>query len=85
MGLNAKLNLLTGSPARPDFQSIRITNQIALFPGETAVLETEMPPGAWVDDPTNISTGARSLLVFVTPSLPDGQYLSRLVPATPSK
>jgi RNA polymerase sigma factor (sigma-70 family) len=85
LGLNAKLNLLTGSPAQPDFQTIQITNQIALSSGQTVVLETEIPAGAWVDDPTNISTDARSLLVFVTPSLPDAQYLSRLVPATPMK
>jgi hypothetical protein len=83
LGLNAKLNVLTGNPAQPDFQSIQITNQIALSAGQTAVLETEIPAGAWVDDPTNISTDARSLLVFVTPSLPDSQLLTRLVPAKP--
>lgn len=75
LNLDAKLSVLTGDPAQPDFQSLQITNQLALSPGQTVVLEIAIPPGAWVGNPTNIPTDAQSLLVFVTPSLPDSQNL----------
>jgi RNA polymerase sigma factor (sigma-70 family) len=71
LGLNAKISFLTGDPVQPDFQSQQITNQVAVSPGQTVVLETEMPAGAWQNNPTNISTGAQSILVFITPTAID--------------
>jgi RNA polymerase sigma factor (sigma-70 family) len=71
MNLGASLTLLAGDPAQPDFQTIEMTNHVSVSPAQTAVLETEIPAGAWLADFTNASPEARSLLVFVTPSAID--------------
>ncbi len=67
LSLSAKLSQLTGDPSQPDLQTIQVTNQASLSPGQVVVLETEIPPGGWMPDVTNVPAGPRSLLVFVTP------------------
>jgi hypothetical protein len=52
-------------------QTIQATNQVILYPGQTVVLEAEIPPGGRLPDSTNIPAGPRSLLVFVTPQVVD--------------
>ena len=71
LAYDAYLTVLTGDPAQPGFHSISLASQLALSSGQTAVLEAEIPAGAWVWDRTNMPADAQSLLVFVTPSLPD--------------
>jgi RNA polymerase sigma factor (sigma-70 family) len=71
LNLDAKLTQLTGDPSQPDFQTIQITNQIILSQGQVAVLETEIPNGAWSPDSTNVSAEPKSLLIFVTPTVVD--------------
>ena len=66
--LIATLVQLTGDPSKPGAQVIGATNQVTLSPGQTVVLENEIPSGGWLPDSTNILAGPRSLLVFVTPS-----------------
>jgi RNA polymerase sigma factor (sigma-70 family) len=68
LSLGARLNQLTGDPSQPGLHTIQMTNQVTLSPGQTVVLENEIPSGGWLPDSTNILTGPRSLLVFVTPS-----------------
>jgi RNA polymerase sigma factor (sigma-70 family) len=69
LNLNAKLTQLTGDSLQPDVQTIQLTNQLTLSPGQTVVLEQEIPAGMWSPDLTNTSSGSRSLLVFVTPTV----------------
>jgi hypothetical protein len=71
LNLGATLSVLTGDPAQPGVQTIQVTNQITLSPGQTMVLENEIPSSCWLPDSTNIPTGPRSLLVFVTPTVVD--------------
>jgi RNA polymerase sigma factor (sigma-70 family) len=65
------LNQLTGDPAQPGIQTIQTTNQITVSPGQTVILENEIPSGGWLPDSTNMPAGQRSLLVFVTPTAVD--------------
>jgi len=46
-----------------------LTNQLTLSPGQTVILEQKIPAGMWSPDLTNTSSGSRSLLVFVTPTV----------------
>ncbi len=71
LSLGARLNQLTGDPSQPGLHTIQITNQVNLSPGQTAVLENEIPSGGWLPDSTNMPAGQRSLLVFVTPTAVD--------------
>jgi hypothetical protein len=71
LNIGATLSLLTGDSAQPGVQTIQATNQITLSPGQTVVLENEIPSGNWLPEATNISAGPRSFLVFVTPTLVD--------------
>jgi RNA polymerase sigma factor (sigma-70 family) len=71
--LNAQLIQLTGDPSQPGVQTIQATNQITLSPGQTVVLEKEIPSDGWLPDSTNTPTGPRSLLVFVTPTVVDSR------------
>ena len=69
--LIATLVQLTGDPSKPGAQTIQAVNQVNLSPGQTVVLENEIPSGGWLPDSTNMSAGQRSLLVFVTPTAVD--------------
>jgi hypothetical protein len=69
LSLNAKLIQLTGDPSQPVVQTLQLTNHVFLQPGQTVVLEKEIPPGGWMDDPTNATAESRSLLMFVTPQV----------------
>jgi RNA polymerase sigma factor (sigma-70 family) len=69
--LIATLVQLTGDPSKPGAQTIQAVNQVNLSPGQTVVLENEIPSGGWLPDSTNMSAGHRSLLVFVTPTAVD--------------
>jgi hypothetical protein len=69
LSLDAKLSELTGDPLKPDVQTIQATNQLTLFPGQTAFLEQQILPGGWLPDSTNSFAEARSLLVFITPTV----------------
>jgi RNA polymerase sigma factor (sigma-70 family) len=69
--LIATLVQLTGDPSKPGAQVIGATNQVTLSPGQTVVLENEIPSGGWLPDSTNMPAGQRSLLVFVTPTAVD--------------
>jgi RNA polymerase sigma factor (sigma-70 family) len=71
LNLGATWTQLTGDPSQPGFQTMQATNQVTLSPGQTVVLEKEIPPGGWLPGATNVSLGSRSLLVFVTPSVVD--------------
>jgi hypothetical protein len=71
LSLGATLVQLTGDPSKPGAQVIEATNQVTLSPGQTVILENEIPRGGWLPDSTNISVGSRSLLVFVTPTVVD--------------
>jgi RNA polymerase sigma factor (sigma-70 family) len=62
---------MSGDASQPGFQMLEITNQMDITPAQTAVLETEIPPGIWLPDYTNAPDGSRSLLVFVTPDIID--------------
>ncbi len=73
LNLNAKLNQLTGDPSQPNVQTIQLTNQVTLSPGQTFVFEQEIPIGNWLPDSTNIPTEPRSLLMFVTPTVVNDQ------------
>jgi cell division protein FtsL len=84
LNLNAKLTQLYGDPSQPDVQTIQITNQVTLSPGQTVVMETEMPSGGWLLDSTNVPdsknlpAGPRSLLMFVTPTVVDSDFMKPL-------
>ena len=69
--LVADLIQLTGNPSNPGAQIIQATNQVTLSPGQTVVLENEIPSGGWLPGSTNMPAGQRSLLVFVTPTAVD--------------
>jgi RNA polymerase sigma factor (sigma-70 family) len=69
--LIATLVQLTGDPSKPGAQTIQAVNQVNLSPGQTVVLENEIPSGGWLPDSTNMPAGQRSLLVFVTPTAVD--------------
>jgi type II secretory pathway component GspD/PulD (secretin) len=69
LSLNAKLIQLTGDPSQPVVQTLQLTNHVFLQPGQTVVLEKKIPPGGWMDDPTNATAESRSLLMFVTPQV----------------
>ncbi len=69
--LIATLVQLTGDPSKPGAQTIQAVNQVNLSPGQTVVLENEIPSGGWLPDSTNVPAGQRSLLVFVTPTAVD--------------
>jgi RNA polymerase sigma factor (sigma-70 family) len=69
--LIATLVQLTGDPSKPGAQTIQAVNQVNLSPGQTVVLENEIPSGGWLPDSTNMPAGHRSLLVFVTPTAVD--------------
>jgi RNA polymerase sigma factor (sigma-70 family) len=71
LNLIAQLTQLTGDSSQPGMQTIQATNQVILYPGQTVVLEAEIPPGGRLPDSTNIPAGPRSLLVFVTPQVVD--------------
>jgi RNA polymerase sigma factor (sigma-70 family) len=71
LSLNAELSELTGDPSQPNVQTIQATNQLTLFPGQTVVLQQQIPAGAWLPNFTNAPTESRSLLVFVTPQIVD--------------
>ena len=73
LNLGAKLTQLAGDPSQPDVQTIQLTNQVTLSPGQTVVMETEMADGGWMPDSTNVFTGPRSLLFFVTPTVVNDQ------------
>jgi type II secretory pathway component GspD/PulD (secretin) len=78
LNLNAKLTQLTGDSFQPDVQTIQLTNQLTLSPGQTVVLEQEIPVGMWSPDFTNMPLGSRSLLMFVTPTVvKDNDFLKR--------
>jgi RNA polymerase sigma factor (sigma-70 family) len=78
LNLNAKLIQLTGDPSQPVVQTLQLTNHVFLQPGQTVVLEKEIPPGGWLDDPTNATTESRSLLMFVTPQVVDSNFMKPL-------
>jgi RNA polymerase sigma factor (sigma-70 family) len=65
------LTQLTGDPAQPGVQAVVATNQVTLAPGQTVVLEKDLPSGGWLPGSTNIPPGPRSLLIFVTPHVVD--------------
>jgi RNA polymerase sigma factor (sigma-70 family) len=69
--LIATLVQLTGDPSKPGARTIQAVNQVNLSPGQTVVLENEIPSGGWLPDSTNMPAGQRSLLVFVTPTAVD--------------
>jgi len=71
--LNGLLVQLTGDPLEPGVQTIQATNQVTLFPGQTVVMQAEMPSGGWLDSPTNATSEPRSLLMFVTPQVVDSR------------
>jgi RNA polymerase sigma factor (sigma-70 family) len=71
LNLIAQLTQLTGNPSQPDVQTIQATNQVTLIPGQTIVLEKELPSGGWLPASTNVPAGPRSLLIFVTPQVVD--------------
>ncbi|HEY5298491.1 MAG TPA: sigma-70 family RNA polymerase sigma factor [Verrucomicrobiae bacterium] len=73
LNLNARLIQLAGNPSQPDVQVIEATNHVSLQPGQTVILEKEIPPGGWLDDPTNATTESKSLLFFVTPQVVDSR------------
>jgi cell division protein FtsL len=71
--LVALLTQLTGDPLQPDVQAIVTTNQITLAPGQSVVLEKDLPSNGWLPGSTNIPSGPRSLLIFVTPQVVDSR------------
>ncbi|HXR03954.1 MAG TPA: sigma-70 family RNA polymerase sigma factor [Verrucomicrobiae bacterium] len=73
LNLGAKLNQLTGDPSQPDVQTIQLTNQVTLSPGQTVVMATEMADDGWMPGSTNMPAGPKSLLMFVTPTVVDGR------------
>jgi type II secretory pathway component GspD/PulD (secretin) len=73
LNLNAEFSQLTGDPSQPDLQTTQATNQVTLSPGQTVVLEKEIPAGGWMPDSTNTTVGPRILLVFVTPQVVDSR------------
>jgi RNA polymerase sigma factor (sigma-70 family) len=75
--LSAELKQLVGDSLQPDVQTTQITNQMSLLPGQTAVLEKEIPGGGWLSDATNIPAGPRVLLMFVTPTIVDSRDYQR--------
>jgi hypothetical protein len=75
--LSAELKQLAGDLSQPDVQTIQITNQMSLLPGQTAILEKEIPGGGWLSDATNIPAGPRVLLMFVTPTIVDSRDYQR--------
>ena len=73
LNLISQLTQLTGDPARPGVQTIVATNQVTLAPGQTVVLEKDLPRGGWLPGSANIPRGPRSLLIFVTPQAVDSR------------
>jgi RNA polymerase sigma factor (sigma-70 family) len=79
LNLNAKLIQLADS-SQTNLQTLEVTNHISLQPGQTVVLEKEIPPGGWLDDSTNATTESRSLLMFVTPQVVDSRGFVKFPP-----
>jgi RNA polymerase sigma factor (sigma-70 family) len=77
LNLAAELKQLVGDSSQPGVQTTQITNQVSLLPGQTVVLEKEIPSGGWLPDSTNIPAGPRSFLVFVTPAIVDSRDYER--------
>jgi type II secretory pathway component GspD/PulD (secretin) len=67
------LTQLTGDPSQPVVQTTVATNQVTLAPGQTVVLEKDLPSSGWLPGSTNIPAGPRSLLIFVTPTVVDSR------------
>lgn len=71
MNLAAKLSQLIGDPSQPGLQTIQLTNQVTLVPGETVMLKGQIPADGWLPDLKDLPEGPHELLVFVTPYLID--------------
>ena len=71
--LISQLTQLTGDPSQHGVQTIVATNQVTLAPGQTVVLEKDLPSSGWLPGSTNIPAGPRSLLIFVTPQAVDSR------------
>ena len=71
LNLKAQLIQLAGDPSQPEVRAMQTTNHVSLQHGQTVVLEKAIPPGGWLDSPTNATTASRILLVFVTPAIVD--------------
>jgi RNA polymerase sigma factor (sigma-70 family) len=67
--LIAGLTQLIGDPPQLSVQYFATTNQVA--PGQTVVLEKDLPSSGWLPRSTNLPSGPRSLLIFVTPQVVD--------------
>lgn len=78
LNLNARLIQLAGDSSQPSLQAIQMTNHVSLHPGQTVVLEKEIPPGGWLDSPANATVESRSLLMFVTPQVVDSDFMKPL-------
>ena len=77
LNLIAELNELTGVASRPGTQTLLASNHVNLFPGQTAALQRDIPPGGWLPDLVNIPDEATKLLVFVTPTIVDAKGNTR--------
>jgi RNA polymerase sigma factor (sigma-70 family) len=71
LNLLAELRQLIGDPSRPGVQTLQTSNHVNLFPGQTTVLERDLPPGGWLPDSAKLPDAPAKLLVFVTPTLID--------------
>ena len=71
LNLMAQLNQLTGDPSRPGMRMLQTSNEVHLFPGQTTVMERDIPAGGWLPDSPIVTDGSTKLLVFVTPTLID--------------
>jgi RNA polymerase sigma factor (sigma-70 family) len=73
LALIAGLIQLIGDPPQLSVQTIVATNQVTTAPGQSVVLEKDLPSNGWLPGSTNIPVGPRSLLIFVTPTVVDSR------------
>jgi RNA polymerase sigma factor (sigma-70 family) len=78
--LNAAVQFspLYGDPSQPGMQSLQISNQVHLFSDQSAVLETDIPPGGWLDNALSLPEGKHKLLVFLKPAILPGKTIWKI-------
>jgi len=69
LDFTVQLNELVGTAEQPIFSSMHSTNEVHLFPGQTAILISEIEAGS--KSLPEGSTGGGTLLIFITPTAID--------------
>ncbi len=71
LSLVADLRQMSAASAEDQAPALQSSNQLTLPHGQTAVLEQDIPPGAWPSNYTNMPSTPRKLVVFLSPEAID--------------